>query len=730
MNLIIASVHIFVIFWLFNLVMYSQISKQMTREFGYGETDAVMVSLTLFMLLLSPSEQVMSLLMTMRSRANEFQADSFAAKMGRSEPLQSGLFQIHEENKACFAKRNPSSASFYLKTPQVERLRALRALDSESKKDTCAVVRCSPVVACNEHIAMLFVSRSPGDAPCDLDETKGIGRPAAAGVAGRSSNSTGTLLENGPSAQSSPEPAAIPGLPISKRDGQLKANGTSAEALGQGEQPEAKDGRTGPSPGGSQSSVHEVFDISTPPKASPCQSQATLKRWSTAPVGSPSASFSPRGASGPSPSLSPRGSPQRNTDGPMGSPLATDFKTPKGWSPANSMDFGVASGSVPSGYRTAQSSPKLGVQQSPADQSLLAKGAADGDEWRGWTIQTSPQGKLFYHHIASNTSQWQMPRELAPVLGEWTQVEEEGKRYWRNEKLGVSSWKDPRRTTNLFQAALDGNLFFLQLYTEVGGFLDAVDSKGRTALHYNCAGGSSQAVHYLLQHGASVDLADRSGSTPLHWAARYGHAPIVRLLLESKAHPDYQNNMGDTAMHEAAALGLAEPLQWLVLAKANLSLRNRESRTPIEVAHSSASKDALQLLQQHEDELDQSESDASRSRARRARLERRAHQQVTSPEPERDSSEEDEPSLALVVVRAARPLLRSVQWLANRVLGEKKTNLGDTSRFSYDHTSGQWVLPRQSAEDSASSAEEQTWSLPETKQVARARPEESDGGMA
>lgn len=145
----------------------------------------------------------------------------------------------------------------------------------------------------------------------------------------------------------------------------------------------------------------------------------------------------------------------------------------------------------------------------------------------------SPQGKLFYHHIASNTSQWpgachpslyivdlrQMPPELGPVLGEsqpeshlhvvWlemhgvplTQVgagrggwQEVGRdvgawcgRYWRNEKLGVSSWKDPRRTTNLFQvgseaietgfwsceAALDGNLFFLQLYTEVGGFLDA-----------------------------------------------------------------------------------------------------------------------------------------------------------------------------------------------------------------------------------------------------------------
>ena len=105
-------------------------------------------------------------------------------------------------------------------------------------------------------------------------------------------------------------------------------------------------------------------------------------------------------------------------------------------------------------------------------------------------------------------------------------------RYWRNEKLGVSSWKDPqlysylcfffaslqdpRRTTTLFQAklescrsadktlqsippcqaALDGNLFFLQLYTEVGGFLDAAGlqaiagSEGlpEDATHYRSGG--------------------------------------------------------------------------------------------------------------------------------------------------------------------------------------------------------------------------------------------------
>eukprot|EP00434_Breviolum_minutum_P014914 symbB.v1.2.013147.t1/scaffold925.1/size151535/14 len=118
--------------------------------------------------------------------------------------------------------------------------------------------------------------------------------------------------------------------------------------------------------------------------------------------------------------------------------------------------------------------------------------------------------------------------------------------------------------------------------------------------------------------------------------------------------------------------------------------------------------------------VSQSELDAARARRRAARAERARQAEVTSPEADPEESEgEDEPSLALVVVRAARPILRSVQWLANRVLGEKKTNLGQASQFSYDHLSGQWVLQRPTAaaveEESASSTEEQTWSLPETQ---------------
>lgn len=134
MNLVIASAHTFVLFWLFDLVMYSEVSSQMVKQFGYGETNAVMVSLMLFMLLVSPTEQLLSLLMTMLSRRNEFQADSFAAKMGKSDGLQSGLFQIHEENKGDLNPDPLYSWYHFSHPPLVERLRALKAIEAESAK--------------------------------------------------------------------------------------------------------------------------------------------------------------------------------------------------------------------------------------------------------------------------------------------------------------------------------------------------------------------------------------------------------------------------------------------------------------------------------------------------------------------------------------------------------------------------------------------------------------------
>jgi STE24 endopeptidase len=132
-NLVISSAHIFCLFFLFGTVMYSgEVSQNIVRQFGYGETQAVMVSLMIFTMLFEPTENILKLLMTMLSRTFEFQADGFAQSNGRSEGLQNGLKLIHEENKGDLNPDPWYSWYHFSHPPLVERLRALQ---TQTKKE-------------------------------------------------------------------------------------------------------------------------------------------------------------------------------------------------------------------------------------------------------------------------------------------------------------------------------------------------------------------------------------------------------------------------------------------------------------------------------------------------------------------------------------------------------------------------------------------------------------------
>jgi STE24 endopeptidase len=133
-NLVISSAHTFTLFWLFGLVMYSgDASKGIIEQFGYGNTQAVMVSLQIFQMLMEPTLRLVTLLMTLLSRKFEFQADGFAMSCGRAEALMNGLKTIHEENKGDLNPDPWYSWYHFSHPPLVERLRALRQQDK--KKD-------------------------------------------------------------------------------------------------------------------------------------------------------------------------------------------------------------------------------------------------------------------------------------------------------------------------------------------------------------------------------------------------------------------------------------------------------------------------------------------------------------------------------------------------------------------------------------------------------------------
>lgn len=233
--------------------------------------------------------------------------------------------------------------------------------------------------------------------------------------------------------------------------------------------------------------------------------------------------------------------------------------------------------------------------------------AATEDEelvrWQGWTVVATPEGRLFFHNEQLQTSQWHQPAELRNVLGDWVEMIDDSQagkpKFWWNDLLHISLWKDPRQTTNIFQAALDGNSFFLQLYAEVDGQLDVIDPKGRGALHYACAGGATLSASFLLQRRAEVDRRDETFSTPLLFACRYGYASIVKVLLDAQADMNAANANGNTALHEAAAMGQLDCLHLLLLWGANATPGNRDGDAPADLAAAQKHYPCVTLLRRH-----------------------------------------------------------------------------------------------------------------------------------
>lgn len=225
----------------------------------------------------------------------------------------------------------------------------------------------------------------------------------------------------------------------------------------------------------------------------------------------------------------------------------------------------------------------------------------DPDPWRGWTVQALTNGRLFYSHVDSGRTQWPPPFELRDVLGEWQEAKDaSGNEYWFNELLQVSSWKDPRSIADIFQAVVEANVFFLQLYAFAQGSFNAVGEDGRTALHVAGASGSAYMAALLLQGKATVDLSDKEGCTALHLACRHGRSSVVRLLLEAGADPDAPSWSGDTPLHEVAMCGTVEALHWLVKSRANPLHTNGTMRTATEVAALVGALDVERVLRDYE----------------------------------------------------------------------------------------------------------------------------------
>jgi ankyrin repeat protein len=77
----------------------------------------------------------------------------------------------------------------------------------------------------------------------------------------------------------------------------------------------------------------------------------------------------------------------------------------------------------------------------------------------------------------------------------------------------------------------------VELLLEHGAPVDAVDSKGKAALHYSAAAGHTRVLTVLLEHGASTTLQDDQGKTALSLARAAGKTAAAALLAKWDANP-------------------------------------------------------------------------------------------------------------------------------------------------------------------------------------------------
>jgi len=126
-GLTISIAHLFVVFWLFNLVLYSPMSAALFASFGFKGESAVYLALSLFESIYTPVAHVIHLAMTMLTRKNEFEADAFAVSLGKGTYLKSALMGLHKENKGDCNPDPWYSWYHHSHPPLVERLRAIDA---------------------------------------------------------------------------------------------------------------------------------------------------------------------------------------------------------------------------------------------------------------------------------------------------------------------------------------------------------------------------------------------------------------------------------------------------------------------------------------------------------------------------------------------------------------------------------------------------------------------------
>jgi hypothetical protein len=264
---------------------------------------------------------------------------------------------------------------------------------------------------------------------------------------------------------------------------------------------------------------------------------------------------------------------------------------------------------------------------------------------------------------------------------------------------------------------------------------DKQNSLDDTPMHEAAVLGKADPLHWLVRAGANPTLRNRENNTPADVAAR-SQASDAEALLRSNEQRRRWRKAGSAAQMEQVSEGVEPAVLPLAppaadrrsgvcavddtdrgVAPASVShTRLSSKRSPADIisAVSTVTRPPPLQLRSPSEQMTLAGEFPSRAfgpeRPERpgkypavaCPAKKQLDQSGDSSGSDSDADVPEEPSLALVVVRAARPLLRGVQWLANRMLGAKTPQSSAANNFEYDSRSDSWVLHAQHDERVAS----------------------------
>ncbi len=119
-------------------------------------------------------------------------------------------------------------------------------------------------------------------------------------------------------------------------------------------------------------------------------------------------------------------------------------------------------------------------------------------------------------------------------------------------------------TSEMMNAAKDGNLKFVQAAAQRGADVNERSNKGKNALMFAASENHREVTQWLIEQGVDVNAADNYGTTALIVASTAGHHDVVKLLLDNGANVQVRDDSGGAPLVNAVYFGHLETVQLLL----------------------------------------------------------------------------------------------------------------------------------------------------------------------